>query len=89
MSEMNEIFENFKKSIIKEFGNGEFSTKEARKLASDIGYDEDIFHHIWHKAMYPNRIARGKYSFPENHSFDAKPKKPSKEAVKKEAKKNN
>ena len=68
------------------YNNSEFSTKEAREIAKELGYDENDFHHIWHKAMYPNRVARGKYIFDQNHSFDTKSKKPSKEAVKKEVK---
>ena len=86
MKEMNEMFENFKDAIIKEFGNGEFSTKEAKLVAAELGYGEKEFHHIWHKAMYPNKISRGKYAFAEDHSFD-KPVKKSKDEVKKEIKK--
>ena len=87
MSELTTIFETFKNAIIKKFGNGEYSTKEARNVATDLGYDADDFHQIWHKVMYPNRVSRGKYVFSENHSFDVKLKKPSKEVVKKEIKK--
>jgi MoxR-like ATPase len=86
-NEMLEMFENFKSAVIAEFNNNEYATKDARRIAKSLGYDDNDFHNIWHKAMYPNRVARGKYTFTENHSFDTQSKKPSKEAVKKEVKK--
>jgi|FLOH01.1.fsa_nt_gi MoxR-like ATPase len=80
--------EQFKTAILKEYGNGFFTAKQANAMSAELGFSKSgTKEKIYAKCLQPNTISRGKYAFAENHSFDVKVEKPSKEAVKKEVKK--
>ena len=77
----------FKEIIIKEYGNNEFTRKQAKKLCLDNGYSQTEWRSICSQVLKKITIGKTLYKFEENHSFDVKVEKPSKEAVKKEVKK--
>ena len=87
MKDYKEIFENFKNGIIKEFGNNEFTRKQAKKVCLDNGYSQTEWRSICSKVLKKITIGKTLYKFEENHEFSVESKKPSKEAVKKEIKK--
>ena len=88
MSNKQQYAEQFKTAIIKQFGNEVFTAKQANAMSAELGFSKSgAKEAIYSTCLQPNTISRGKYAFAENHSFDVKVEKPSKEAVKKEVKK--
>ena len=88
MSNKQQYAEQFKTAIIKQFGNEVFTAKQANAMSAELGFSKSgTKEKIYLTCLQPNTISRGKYAFAENHSFDVKVEKPSKEAVKKEVKK--
>ncbi len=88
MSNKQQYAEQFKKAIIKQYGNEVFTAKQANAMSEELGFSKSgTKEGIYSSCLQPNTVSRGKYQFSENHSFDVKVQKPSKEAVKKEVKK--
>ena len=88
MSNKQQYAEQFKAAIIKQFGNEVFTAKQANAMSAELGFSKSgAKEGIYSTCLQPNTVSRGKYQFAENHSFDVKVEKPSKEAVKKEVKK--
>lgn len=77
----------FKDLIIKEYGNNEFTRKQAKKVCLDNGYSQTEWRSICSKVLKKITIGKTLYKFEENHEFSVESKKPSKESVKKEIKK--
>jgi len=77
----------FKDLITKEYGNNEFTRKQAKKICLDNGYSQTEWRSICSKVLKKITIGKTLYKFEENHEFSVPTKKPSKEAVKKEVKK--
>ena len=77
----------FKSLILSAFGNDDFTRKQAKKVCLDSGYSQTEWRSICSKVLKGITIGKTLYKFEENHSFDVKVEKPSKEAVKKEVKK--
>ena len=77
----------FKDLITKEYGNNEFTRKQAKKVCLDNGYSQTEWRSICSKVLKKITIGKTLYKFEENHEFSVESKKPSKEAVKKEVKK--
>ena len=88
MSNKEQYAEQFKSAIIKQFGNEVFTAKQANAMSAELGFSKSgTKEKIYLTCLQPNTVSRGKYAFAENHSFDVKVEKPTKEAVKKEVKK--
>jgi MoxR-like ATPase len=88
MSNKQQYAEQFKAAIIKQYGNEVFTAKQANAMSAELGFSKSgTKEKIYLTCLQPNTVSRGKYQFEENHSFDVKVEKPSKEAVKKEVKK--
>ena len=88
MSNKQQYAEQFKTAIIKQYGNEVFTAKQANAMSEELGFSKSgTKEGIYSTCLQPNTVSRGKYQFAENHSFDVKVEKPSKEAVKKEVKK--
>ena len=88
MSNKQQYAEQFKTAIIKQYGNEVFTAKQANAMSEELGFSKSgTKEGIYSTCLQPNTVSRGKYQFAENHSFDVKVQKPSKEAVKKEVKK--
>jgi MoxR-like ATPase len=77
----------FKDLITKEYGNNEFTRKQAKKICLDNGYSQTEWRSICSKVLKKITIGKTLYKFEENHEFSVESKKPSKEVVKKEIKK--
>ena len=88
MSNKEQYAEQFKAAIIKQFGSEVFTAKQANAMSAELGFSKSgAKEGIYSTCLQPNTVSRGKYAFAENHSFDVKVEKPTKEAVKKEVKK--
>ena len=88
MSNKQQYAEQFKTAIIKQYGNEVFTAKQANAMSEELGFSKSgTKEGIYINCLQPNTVSRGKYQFSENHSFDVKVEKPTKEAVKKEVKK--
>ena len=88
MSNKEQYAEQFKAAIIKQFGSEVFTAKQANAMSAELGFSKSgTKEKIYLTCLQPNTVSRGKYAFAENHSFDVKVEKPTKEAVKKEVKK--
>jgi len=88
MSNKQQYAEQFKTAIIKQYGNEVFTAKQANAMSEELGFSKSgTKEGIYSTCLQPNTVSRGKYQFTENHSFDVKVEKPTKEAVKKEVKK--
>jgi len=88
MSNKEQYAEQFKSAIIKQFGSEVFTAKQANAMSAELGFSKSgTKEKIYLTCLQPNTVSRGKYAFAENHSFDVKVEKPTKEAVKKEVKK--
>ena len=88
MSNKQQYAEQFKTAIIKQYGNEVFTAKQANAMSEELGFSKSgTKEGIYSTCLQPNTVSRGKYQFSENHSFDVKVEKPTKEAVKKEVKK--
>ena len=88
MSNKQQYAEQFKTAIIKQYGNEVFTAKQANAMSEELGFSKSgTKEGIYATCLQPNTVSRGKYQFTENHSFDVKVEKPTKEAVKKEVKK--
>jgi len=84
----NENHSIFKTAMLKEYGNGEFNTKQAIAVSDSLSFSPKEWHNVYYNVVLTLRTGtgRGKYAFAEDHSFAVESKKPSKEAVKKEIK---
>ena len=82
MSNKQQYAEQFKTAIIKQYGNEVFTAKQANAMSEELGFSKSgTKEGIYINCLQPNTVSRGKYQFSENHSFDVKVEKPTKEAV--------
>ena len=77
----------FKELIIKEYGNNEFTRKQAKKVCLDNGYSQTEWRSICSQVLKKITIGKTLYKFDDSHEFSVEIKKPSKEEAKKEVKK--
>jgi hypothetical protein len=60
----------FKKEIVKRYGNKVFTANQANAMSAELGFSKSgKDEKIYTKCLYPNRVSKGRYAFPKNHSF--------------------
>ena len=81
--------EKFKEAVVKKFGNGNFTTDEAKAVCEKIGFTESQYKTIYTHVMRHVKVDKGIYAFAVDHHFGsgAKTVKASPAVVKAEKKK--
>ena len=81
--------EKFKEAVVKKFGNGNFTTDEAKAVCEKIGFTESQYKTIYTHVMRHVKVDKGIYAFSTDHYFGsgAKTVKASPAVVKAEKKK--
>ena len=81
--------EKFKEAVVKKFGNGNFTTDEAKAVCEKIGFTESQYKTIYTHVMRHVKVDKGIYAFSADHYFGsgAKTVKASPAVVKAEKKK--
>ena len=61
--------EKFKEAVVKKYGNGNFTTVEAKAVCGDIGFTESQYKTIYTHVMRHVKVDKGIYAFPTDHHF--------------------
>ncbi len=61
--------EKFKEAVVKKYGNGNFTTVEAKAVCGDIGFTESQYKTIYTHVMRHVKVDKGIYAFPADHHF--------------------
>ena len=61
--------EKFKEAVVKKYGNGNFTTDEAKAVCEKIGFTESQYKTIYTHVMRHVKVDKGIYAFPADHHF--------------------